>query len=140
MNRLVSIIEKISKIRHLYVNDPSKDFTRNRKLPLETVIQLIISIGGSSIYTELLKANDYDVNTATSSTFVQQRLKLLPSAFEFLLHEFTQGHNAQKLQLFNDYRLFAVDSANMHTPTNPLEQDSYFENQYGGYNLNHFML
>ena len=47
-------------------------------------------MGGNSIYKELLEAQGYDVNTATSSAFVQQRDKILPCAFEFLLHEFTR--------------------------------------------------
>ncbi|TCZ78405.1 hypothetical protein E0485_07835 [Paenibacillus albiflavus] len=35
---------------------PNKDFTRKKKLPFETVMQLLISMGGNSIYKELLES------------------------------------------------------------------------------------
>lgn len=41
---------------------PEKDFTRKKKLPFETVMQLLISMGGNSIYKELLESQDYKVN------------------------------------------------------------------------------
>jgi hypothetical protein len=75
-----------------YVKKPGKDFTRKEKLPFETVMQLLISMGGNSIYKELLESQGYDVNTATTSAFVQQGNKVLPSAAEFLYHEFTQSY------------------------------------------------
>jgi hypothetical protein len=39
-----------------YVKNPEKDFTRKKKLPFETVMQLLISMGGNSIYKELLES------------------------------------------------------------------------------------
>jgi hypothetical protein len=57
----------------LFVRNPGKDFTRNRKLPFETMMHLLISMGGNSIYKELLEAQGYDVNTATTSAFGQKR-------------------------------------------------------------------
>jgi len=87
--RLTALINKMSESPAAFVKNPEKDFTRKRKLPFETVIQLLLSMGGNSIYKELLEANGYDANTATTSAFIQQRDKILPNAFEFLFHEFT---------------------------------------------------
>jgi hypothetical protein len=87
---LTSLIMKMASSPALFVKNPEKDFTRKRKLPFETVVQLLISMGGNSIYKELLEAQGYDLNTATSSAFIQQRDKILPAAFEFLFHEFTE--------------------------------------------------
>jgi len=121
----------------LYVANPGVDFTRDRKLPFESVMQLLISMGGNSIYTELLTARGYDVNTATSSAFVQQRVKILPCAFEYLLHEFTGSHS--DLRTYRGYRLLANDGSSLHIPTNPADVDTYFQNKPDekGYNLLH---
>jgi len=134
-NRLSTLVGEVADSRRLYVKNPETDFTRNRKLSLETVMQLIISMGGNSIYKELLEASDYDVNTATTSAFVQQRSKILPEAFEFLLHEFT--HALENPKQYRGYRLLAVDGSDLHIPTNPSDHETYFRNQYGDYNHLH---
>jgi hypothetical protein len=121
----------------LFVKNPGKDFIRNRKLPFETVVHLLISMGGNSIYKELLESQGYDVNTVTSSAFVQQREKILPCAFEYLFHEFTKTHTA--LKTYQDYRLLAVDGSSLHIATNPQDPETFFQNHPGekGYNLLH---
>jgi len=134
---LSALIAELSENPMLYVKNPGKDFTRKRKLPFETVTQLLISMGGNSIYKELLEAQGYDLNTATSSAFVQQREKILPCAFEYLLHEFTQSHS--ELKTYRGYRLLAVDGSTLHIATNPEDIESYIQTQPDskGYNLLH---
>ena len=51
---LSSLISEIAENPMLYVKNPGKDFTRKRKLPLEEVMHLLISMGGNSISKELL--------------------------------------------------------------------------------------
>jgi len=135
--KLTSLIKKMGDFPSPYVKNPGKDFTRNRKLSFETVVQLLISMGGNSIYKELLEAQGYDLNTATASAFIQQRDKILPSAFEFLFREFTKTYT--DIKTYRGYRLLAADGSDLHTPTNPLDQDAYFQNRSGekGYNLLH---
>ena len=134
--KLISLIHEISQAPDLFVKNPGKDFTRNRKLPLETMLKLLISIGGGSLAKELLTFHDFDLNTATSSAFIQQREKLLPCVFEFLLHEFTA---TAPPKYFYGYRLLAVDGSDVHIPTNPEHKDSCFSggDQAKGYNLLH---
>jgi hypothetical protein len=136
---LTRIITEMSKSPALYVTDPKKDFTRERKLPFETVMNLLISMGGNSIYKELLEAGGYDTNTATTSAFVQQRAKILPCALEFVLHEFTRTHPAQKL--FRGYRLLAADGSALRIAVDPSDTDSFFQDKDNpdskGYNLLH---
>jgi hypothetical protein len=134
---LTNIITEMSESPALYVANPEKDFTRDRKLPFETVMKLLISMGGNSIYKELLEAGNYNVETATTSAFVQQRNKILPFAFEFLLHEFTESHPA--LKLFRGYRLLAADGSALHIATDPNDADSFFQDKPDkkGYNLLH---
>ena len=48
-------------------------------------------MGGNSIYKELLEYFQYDVDIASTSAFIQQRTKILPSAFEFIFNKFTNS-------------------------------------------------
>jgi len=136
-NTLMSLIEAMSANPEPYVKTPGKDFTRTRKLPFEAVVKLLISMGGSSIYKELLEAQGYDLNTATTSAFVQQREKILPYAFEYLFQKFTATQS--KPRKYRGYRLLAADGSDLHSPTNPDDADTYFQSQPDakGYNLTH---
>ncbi|WP_262928162.1 IS4 family transposase [Paenibacillus sp. 37] len=98
-------------------------------------MHLLISMGGNSLYKELLESQGYDVNTATTSAFVQQRNKILPSAVEFLFHNFTQS--VTELKNYRGYRLLAMDGSDLHIPTDPADPNTYFQNAPGskGYNL-----
>ena len=131
------LIREMSESPSLFVKNPGKDFTRNRKLPFETVVQLLICMGGNSVYKELLESQGYDMNTATSAAFVQQRNKILPCAFEFLLHEFTQSYTDEKT--YRGYRLLATDGSDLHIATNPHDPETFHQNSPDekGWNLLH---
>lgn len=134
---LTSIIALMAKEPDPFVKNPGKDFSRNRKLPFETVVQFLISMGGNSIYKELLETQGYNFDNVTASAFIQQRDKILPYAFEFLLHEFTQTfHDTIE---YREYRLLAIDGSDLliaHDPNNP---DTYYQNRPGekGFNMLH---
>jgi len=100
-------------------------------------MKLLISMGGNSLYKEHLESQGYDVNTATTSAFVQQRNKILPSAVEFLFHKFTQSYT--ELKRYRGYRLLAIDGSDLHFATDPTDTDTYFQSQpeARGYNLLH---
>src|SRR5450830_158855 len=84
--KLTGIINKMATEPESFVKNPNVDFTRNRKLSFETVMRLMLSMGGNSLTNELMEYFHYDVDMASSSAFIQQRNKLLPYAFEFLLN------------------------------------------------------
>jgi hypothetical protein len=134
---LTSLMTEMSASPVLFVKNPEKDFTRKRKLPFETVMQLLLSMGGNSIYKELLEAQGYDISTATTSAFVQQRDKIMPFAFEFLFHEFTQSFSDTKK--YKGFRILAVDGSDLHIATDPHSPDTYFQNHADekGFNLLH---
>lgn len=134
---LTSLISEMSAAPAPYVKNPEKDFTRKKKLPFDTVMQFLISMGGNSIYKELLESQGYDVNTATTSAFIQQRNKILPSAVEFLFHNFTKSYT--DLKDYRGYRLLAVDGSDLHIATNAADTDTYFQSQPNtkGFNLLH---
>ncbi|WP_339310879.1 IS4 family transposase [Paenibacillus sp. FSL M7-0896] len=132
---LTSLIREMSAAPTPFVKNPEKDFTRKKKLPFETVMQLLISMGGNSLYKEILESQGYDINTATTSAFVQQRNKILPSAVEFLFHKFTESYS--EIKDYRGYRLLAIDGSDLHIATDPTDTDSYFQSQPNtkGYNL-----
>ena len=135
--KLISLISKMSVSPQMFVKNPAKDFTRNRKLPFEIVVKLLISMGGNSICKELLKSHGYSLNTPTTSAFVQQRDKILPSAFEFLFREFTDTFNDVKT--YRGYRLLAADGSDLYFATDPDDSDTYLQTRADakGYNILH---
>jgi hypothetical protein len=132
--KLTTLIEKMSTNLFGFVKNPGKDFTRKRKLPFAEVVKLLISMGGNSIYKELLEAQGYELNTATTSAFIQQREKILPRAFEHLLHEFTKSHD--NIQKYRGYRLLASDGSDLNISANPDDVDTYYQNKEGGKGFN----
>ena len=119
--KLYKIINKMAAEPNLYVKNPSVDFTRNRKLSFETVMNLMLSMGGNSLTSELMEYFDYDVDMASSSAFIQQRDKLLPFTFEFLFSEFTKSFEG--LKTYEGNRLLAVDGSDLNICHNPNDVD-----------------
>lgn len=136
-NKLFSIISDMEKNNSSFVRNPNSDFIRTRKLSFSVMMKMLISMGGNTLHKELYSFFDFSTDTPTSSAFVQQRSKLLPYAFEFLLHKLNQSFVPSRK--FKGYRLLAVDGSDIHIPTNPLDEASYVcsnENSKG-YNLLH---
>lgn len=135
--KLFSIISDMEKHRSEFVQNPNKDFVRSRKLSFSAMVKILISMGGSTLQKELYNFFDFDTATPTSSAFIQQRSKLLPSAFKFLMRELNRSFTTTKE--FRGYRLLAVDGSDAHTPTYPDDKESYIHsNENGrGFNLIH---
>jgi hypothetical protein len=136
-DRLFSIIDDMAAHADPFVRNPGIDFSRNRKLPFDTLVKMLVSMGGNSLKKEMLDTFEYDENLATTSAFVQRREKILPIAFEHLLHEFTDSCSNTKK--YRGYRLLAVDGSDLHTPTNPDDCATHYQGKSAprGYNLLH---
>jgi hypothetical protein len=137
-NKLLSPVQNLADLSWLYVKNPGKDFTRNWKLPFETVIEILLSMGGGTLSKELYEFFDYDVNAASSSAFIQQRDKILPDALSFLHHEFTQSFRGNKT--YKIYRLLAVDDTALNIYHNPNDADTYFQSTPGRNDSVNFIL
>lgn len=138
-NTMQSIIHDMSENTESFVVDAEKNFTRDRKLNFDNMINIILSMGGKSIYSELLEYTGYSIDTPTPSGFVQQRSKLLPHAFEYLFNKFTDTY--KELKTFNGYRMLAVDGSALVCVANPDEPSSYtklnqFEKRYNELHIN----
>lgn len=132
----MSIIHEMASAPWLFAKNPEKDFSRKRKLDFETLINMILSMGSQNLNHELMEHFGYHPATATTSAFIQQRGKILPSAFEFLLSEFTNSFN--DLEDFDGYRLLAVDGTDLSITHNPEDTDTYSHpHSEKGFNLLH---
>lgn len=136
-NHLLQCIRNVSKLAWLFSSAPEKDFTRNRKLPFETVIKTLLCMEGGSLTNELMKRFGCRANLVSASAFVQQRGKILPEAFETIFRLFTETFEGGPL--YKGYRLLAVDGSDIQIPTNPRDPESYFLGANGQkpYNLLH---
>lgn len=120
---LNQVIDNAIHNRRDLLANPDKDFIRDRKLPLKTMLQIIISMQGGSISRELY---DYDKTIdVTSSAFVQQRDKITPEMFRYIFQAYNQM--ADDTKRHNGYRLLAVDGSDINIAKNP-ESETYMEN------------
>ena len=87
--QLYASINELINDYHSYLTDDKDYFSRNRKLPLKTLIESILFMGSNAIKDELYDLFDF-INTPTTSAFIQQRKKLLPDAFRFLFESFNE--------------------------------------------------
>jgi len=135
--KLLSLIKSLDQRKEHFVKNPRKDFTRKRKLPFETIVALVLSMGGGSLGNELLEYFNYNIATVSSSAFTQMRSKLLPKTFKVLLHEFTNSFNSYRT--FKGYRLIAVDGSDLLIPHDPNNKETYFQSTPNskGFNLIH---
>ena len=109
------------------------NFTRSRKLPLESVVTLLHTMDGGSLAKELHKAGI----DATPAAFVQQRHKINPSAFREIMQDFNQSCTDD--ELYRGYRLLAIDGTSVNLPYNP-DTESFLAvdtHPRGGYNALH---
>ena len=126
---LHSVIRDMAKHPEDFCRRPEKDFTRNRKLPFEKILTLLVKMGGHSLRDEMLDCLGRKETPASVSALVQQRSKLLPEALEYLFREFT--NRCHKPKLYKGYRLLAVDGSDLQFTANPNDPLSYFPGANG---------
>lgn len=133
---LFDSIDQILLNKASYVKNPT-DHSRTRKLSFKTIINSILQMSGGSINNELLYFFNCSDTTPTAAAFVQQRSKILPTAFEDIFKSFTNSSNPNVT--YKSYRVLAIDGSDLHVPTNPKDKDSYFPriNDQRPYNLLH---
>lgn len=134
---LLSMIQKMGEAPDRYAKNPGRDFTRRRALTLPTLIYLILTMDEKSVWKGLLGYFKKKIETPSASAFVQQRQKLLPSAFEELFHRFTGFLHPRKR--FQGYRLLAVDGSSLKSTSYPADADAYRPgtDRQHGWNLYH---
>lgn len=135
------LFEKIAELsieKDQFVKNPGRDFSRERKLSFSTMIHMIISMGSEAIKDELHKWFHYNIDTATSSAFVQQRSKINPEAFKYLFDSFNDSFKRHKK--FKGYYLLAVDGTKITYQPNPKDIDNFIRTGPDSKGYNQFLL
>ena len=117
-------IKTMGKNIQLFVKNPEKDFTRNRKLPFYKIMKFIIALEKETISDELSKYFRSEKYTPTASAFCQQRTKILPEALRELLYRFNQHF---KPKLFRGFRILACDGSEFRLPLNQKDKTTYMK-------------
>ena len=135
--KLKDILVRTDKIAWLFSKNPTKDFSRHRKLPFHKLAETMIGMEGGSLTHEMLNCFHFSKQTPSVPAFIQQRSKLLAEAMAFVfsevVHAFPCGAGV------DGYRLIACDGSDLHYAANPNEPENYFtvSEQSRGYNLLH---
>lgn len=138
-NTLYRIVEEMSNDLTSFVKNPEKDFSRNRKLGFVQLIWFFLAMGSGCINHELLKHFEFDPQkTPSASAFLQQRAKLLPETFRYLLYQFNLQFPLQKFR--EKYLLIAADGSEFNIARNPSDPTTYHEpsgRSQKGFNMIH---
>ena len=135
--KLDEAVSQLCEVSWMFVKNPGSDFTRNRKLPFRKMISFLLAMEGGSLSNEMLKHFGCSADIASSSAFVQQRNKINADAFPSLFDLFVRKIDKEKL--YKGYRLLAADGSDIHIPTDPDDQASYFpgSDKQAAYNIVH---
>ena len=135
-NILLSEIKNVVSNSEAYSIKPKSDFTRKRKLPLETLVKTIIGLENKNLTNELLDIFNCSSKAATASAFIQQRSKVKAKIFEDIFYSFTKKISVG----FTDkMRILAVDGSSIQIPTNPNDPETFARttDESKSYNLLH---
>ena len=124
--QLFSIMEEMNSYHWLFTHNPDKDFSRKKKWSFSEIMTFILTMEGKSLKDELLKYFDFDNLTPSASSFNQRRTQILPEAFEFLFHAFTDSFN-DRFTDHKGYRLIACDGSDLCIAHNPDDKTTYFQ-------------
>ena len=118
--------------------DPSRDFSRARKLPVQKTILSLVLLGKDCLDTEMRRLfREMRGDGPTKSAFVQQRAKLsenaMPSVFSRLNRLFPPART------FNGVHIFAADGTDHNIPPDGKDSPSFilYNSRKGGYHQNH---
>lgn len=125
-DRLFSIIEEMNSYHWLFTKNPNTDFSRKKKWSFDEIMRFMLSMEGRSLKDELLNYFSFDNLTPSNSSFNQRRAQILPEAFEFLFHEFTDSFH-DSFACYKGYRLIACDGSDLCIARNSNDKTTYFE-------------
>lgn len=108
-----------------YAVRPGKDFSRNRKLDIKTLLHLLLTMEADCIKEELYRYFGRTTDAPSKAAFYKQRQKLKESALRLLLFSFNK--RCKKRLLNEKYSLIACDGSAADIFRNPDDSDTFFE-------------
>lgn len=124
---LEHILNKISTKTSLFSVRSAKDFSRTRIFTFKNTLLCILGMAGNSLNKELYSFFKDKPYSATASAFVQQRAKILPSAFEYLFHRFNESCIDKKT--YKGHKLLAVDGSDLNYFKDETDSDCHIIGQ-----------
>lgn len=133
-NTLLALIQEVVKNAPAFVRDPGRDFTRKRKLDMETLLCVLLGMEDKSLSCELLHHFGVSPDIASVPAFVQQRAKLLPESLAYIFQRFASMFHGDRL--YRGYRLLAMDGSDIQVPTDPTDTETFFPGTRGHKSFN----
>lgn len=136
------IFEDLEESPDEFATHPGKDFSRKRKLSFAEMMRTISIMEGNPLNKELCDIHNFNDSTfITKSAFVQQMGKIKHEAFEEAFNIFNEKTAINDLNLYEGYRLLAVDGSDINITLNK-NSDTYFgpECSSSGKSYNQFHL
>lgn len=120
------------------VKDPSRDFTRPKKLSVYDTMFAVIAMGGGSSDNEICSVFKDSDNPATLSALIQRRAQLKDSAFSDLFYSFTGVCPVSFHPTLRDPEICDVDGTAINIIYNNKDKSSFIERKDGkGHNQLH---
>ena len=121
---LWAVVDAMACNTSLFVKNPGKDFTRDRKLGFVQLIRFFLCMGSGCINHELLKYFYFlPDEVPTASAFIRQRAKLLPETFHHILTQFNLRFPTKGL--WGRYSLIAADGCEFNIARNPQDPSTF---------------
>ena len=121
---LWAVVDAMACNTSLFVKNPEKDFTRDRKLGFVQLIHFFLCMGSGCINHELLKYFYFlPDEVPTASAFLRQRAKLLPETFHHILTQFNLRFPPKGL--WGRYSLIAADGCEFNIARNPQDPSTF---------------
>lgn len=111
--KFLQILEEINSHRSDFVKEPSKNFTRKRKISFSDIMKWIINLHSGNLEQEILHFYRFASNHPTKSAFIQQRAKIKLEAFFAILFQLNQAFPSKK---YRGYSLLACDGSDVSLP------------------------
>lgn len=104
---------------------PGRDFSRNRKIPIQALLLMLLTMEADSIKEELYRYFGRSTSAPSKAAFYKQRKKLRDDALRSLLFAFNKKCNKHFFK--GKYSLIACDGSAVDIFRNPNDPDTFFE-------------
>ena len=125
---LFSIFDSLLARRDEFLNNPSSDFTRKKKISFAQTMLFPMIAGADNVATELLDLFGEE-NLPLPSAMIQRRNQIKKEAFQELFYLFSKSIPVAKT--FHEYQLIACDGTRLNLPYNPADLNTLVDNIEG---------
>lgn len=132
-HNLSSVISSLLDKREKFLQNPSTDFTRKKKISFEQTMIFPMIAGSDNLATELLDLFG-EKDLPLPSAMIQRRNQIKKEAFQELFYTFGKTIPAEKN--FHGYQLIACDGTRLNLPCNASDSNTLVDNIKGRKSFN----